>query len=180
MKKNSREKIKYANFAAGLTLIGAVLILAIYFINIQIDLTSKKLIVQKMELIALSNREKLSSDLAAENQSLEKEIRRVENALPSHDGIINFIKDLEKLAQNTNTKMVIRFTEKPEIDAKTGNPVLVFNIDIEGSESSLNSFMGGLNQLPYFIKVYQVNENIDQFENIRASLKLGVFVNENF
>jgi hypothetical protein len=181
MAEIQRTKIKYANFIAGITFIGAIIIFASYFICQQINSTSQELITQKNELIALQNREKLSSELSSEAKTVEKEILTIENSLPNNDTIINFINDLENLADTNNSKITVHFTEKPQVDPQIGNSVLVFNIDFEGqNNTSLVSFIKGLNQLPYFIKIYQINENIDQSGSVKANLKLGVFVNENF
>lgn len=175
-----KEKIKYANFLAGLTLIGAVIILSLYFINQQIEAVRGRLIVKKNELIAAENREKLISDLTTENNALEKEIRAIENALPNRDNIVNFIKDLENLASTTGVKMSLKFIEKPEKDPQTGNLTLVFNLELEGTSSAIDNFLQATKKLPYFITVYQFNENIDPSGNIKANAKLGVFVNESF
>jgi len=175
----SEQKIKLANLLAGITITGAILIFALYFVNQKIDTLSRNLINQKIELATLENKEKLISDLNIESESLSKETQTIENILPTSETIINFIKDLENTAAKTGNKITIHFDEKIQADQQTGNQMLNFTVNLEGTGDSTKGFLQELNKLPYFIKVYGMSESLEQ-SVVRTNLKLGVFVDENF
>jgi len=175
----SNQKIKYANLLAALLLGTASFLIAVYFINFKIKTVSQRLINAKNQLIALENEGKLTTDLINENQSVEKEVNVIENALPDQDKLVNLVENLESLAAENNLNFSLKIMEKPPVDLKKEKNVLLCDLFLSGKEGDIFNFLEGLNRLPYFSIIYQLQKDNRDPQETKIEIKLGFYTNAN-
>ncbi len=110
---------------------------------------------EKKSMIAiLQTRESQGQKLQNDWAQVEADFSMIEGALVSKDDLTNYIGQLEDLAAKTGVEQTLKFEEKETADK--GSASLGFELSVKGNLSTLNSYLGGFQSLPFIIKIEKI------------------------
>jgi Tfp pilus assembly protein PilO len=171
----------FVKFSLTLFVLGAVL----FFLGIQINQLAGRISDINNKAEAIRVKENSKQDLIRDSEITKDVLPILTKALPSEDNLIDFIADLENLAQVTGCKQELSFAEAEVSTIQEGENVaykkkttkdnIEFTITLEGSFTSLKNYLSGLEDLPYIIEIKKISSSGDDLNtggktNIQAVL----------
>ncbi|MFH1611779.1 MAG: hypothetical protein ABH887_00720 [bacterium] len=136
--------------------IGASLLIILVIISVDCFLVSKirfisqEYLNNQIRLEQFYQKEEISNDLQMGYEGIESNLADLGNAFLNTDNTVEFITDLEKVAQETNNIFEVKSVSSFDPSKQDiTNPFLGFQITLWGDFNNLISFLSNLEDSPY-------------------------------
>jgi hypothetical protein len=154
----------------------ALIIILIFPFARAIEKNSQDLILQKQELILLSEKSEKTKNLKNIYQVHQKNLEKIDALFIDPETPIDFIGFLEKNAEDSQVKIKKSLASDKTQETDFG-PALSFNISLESSVSNFMKFLEKLENAPYLIEIPNLNINAlgeKSLGNINATISIRV------
>ena len=169
------KEVKKKAFITGHLLVGFInLVLIIVTFLILSNLSTKAADLKKIkndELDAMASTKVQPSDL--EIKSNTEKIDKLNALFPNESGLVNFVKEIEKLKTGGIIKGISFVSQEPVRD-KTKYLGIPFVIEAEGSWEQIDASLSEIQKLPFLIRAVTVEVNVT--EEKLVNLKYGGFI----
>lgn len=169
------KEVKKKAFITGHLLVGFInLVLIIVTFLILSNLSTKAADLKKIkneELDALASLKVQPSDL--EIKSNTEKIDKLNKLFPNESGLVNFVKEIEKLKTGGIIKGISFVSQEPVRD-KTKYLGIPFVIEAEGSWEQIDASLGEIQKLPFLIRAVTVEVNV--IDANLVNFKYGGFI----
>lgn len=161
--------------------LGLILTGGIFFSNHKLKALAKDAEQKKGQLVALSQKDENFKQLSSALTSLSEEIGLLQKALPSEEGVVEFINQIENIKQTTEVEIkTFKFSDDLPKPDGGGNYYLELIIEAGGPLANLEKFSESLWQLPFLLKIKnQVINKMDE-PTSEMILKIWLYVDPNF
>jgi Tfp pilus assembly protein PilO len=161
--------------AAVLAIINLIAVAAIVFLMGRLELKAQEVKrLRSLHLGGASNQDPFST-LSAEIEGSETKVNELVSYFPDSQGLIAFVGEIDKLkAEGVVTNF--SFAKEEPIKDKTGALGLPVVIDLRGTWPQIDSALGRIMSLPYFIRTIRVDAAPSQEDSSLVDFKFGGFL----
>lgn len=160
-----------------LTLLFVAVFFGIVPILAQIQNARETYIVQASEILLRARRTASFREFDKELGKLAGDIASVEGALLDRNAVLEFILDLERLAQETGNRKDIAVVDEGTRPQKAGTPSLLFRVNLFGTFPKVLAFLSRLEHAPFLNTVEELAiARLAESGDIQATLSVRVFL----
>lgn len=181
---NSLKRILKINLI--LMIIGTFAVVVLGTALVKTENDNKK--IMKFLEIAKNTHVNFEDSLVVYTEKTRNIIDYLSKLRPSNEAeFVNFISEIEKIEQNLELNMKLETiqespTDNKKMKSKEKEDVIIYNISFFGSSTDLQNFLSKLENLPCFIKIYNINfKNLNYAEqsdntppNVNITIKLYI------
>ena len=161
--KSVRVTKKKKIFSAPLFVIGlnVVLLISTFLILVNMPKKSDELkTIKNQELDVIKSSGVDTSDL--EVGTTAEKIARLKSIFPDDTGIVNFVKEIEKLKPPQGVVKGISFVSQEAVRDQTRSLGIPFVVELEGSWAEIDSTLSTIQKLPYLFRAVTIETNISE------------------
>jgi Tfp pilus assembly protein PilO len=154
------------------TVLNVILLALTFFVLLNLPKKSDELKAiknQELDVKKSSNVQTSDLDVAATSEK----IARLESIFPDDTGIVNFVKEIEKL-KGGGIVRGITFVSQEAVRDKTKSLGIPFIIELEGSWTDIDATLTTIQKLPYLFRAVTIEVNIND-EGV-VNFKYGGFL----
>lgn len=133
--------------------------IVIFFISKEIRGISDSVALNHKLQAELANRNDLLKTLNRDMQIIGENDNKIENAYIPADNILNFVAELDKLANKNNLIQTYRFETPASSNLSAPFPIgtISYSNNFTANISTLSSYLKEFENLPYFTKIESIN-----------------------